>query len=63
MFDVVVAVVLWLTWRFRNNAIFGTVKLRKDELFDDIRFFLTFEFLIEIGKSCLRIVGWYHLIC
>ncbi|KAL4581923.1 hypothetical protein LXL04_006457 [Taraxacum kok-saghyz] len=36
MFDTVVAVVLWLTWRFRNNAIFGTVKLRKDEIFDDI---------------------------
>ncbi|KAL4579428.1 hypothetical protein LXL04_015576 [Taraxacum kok-saghyz] len=42
MFDVVVAVALWLIWRFRNNAIFETVKLRKDELFDDICFFSYF---------------------
>ena len=36
-FDVVVNVVFWSIWRFRNKIIFDTSKPRKDELFNDIR--------------------------
>ena len=36
-FDAVVLITFWVIWNFRNNLLFGKNKIRKDELFDEIR--------------------------
>ncbi|KAL4579128.1 hypothetical protein LXL04_015264 [Taraxacum kok-saghyz] len=36
-FNAVVLITFWVIWNFRNNLLFGKNKIRKDELFDEIR--------------------------
>ncbi|KAL4571474.1 hypothetical protein LXL04_018234 [Taraxacum kok-saghyz] len=52
-FEAMVAVALWILWNFRNKLIFGTSKPRKDELFDDIRYWSYFWIHSRDRKSNL----------
>ncbi|KAL4580506.1 hypothetical protein LXL04_016702 [Taraxacum kok-saghyz] len=36
-FDAVVILTFWIIWCYRNKLLFGTVKPKKEDLFDDIR--------------------------
>ncbi|GJV68508.1 RNA-directed DNA polymerase, eukaryota, reverse transcriptase zinc-binding domain protein [Tanacetum coccineum] len=37
VFDAVILVAFWIIWSFRNKLIFGTIKPRKDDIFEDIQ--------------------------
>lgn len=36
MFDAVVKISFWFIWGYRNRLIFGTDRVKRDEIFDDI---------------------------
>ena len=54
-FETVVCTTYWLIWRFRNDVVHETRKLKKDALFDTIRE-LTF---LWFSNRCNKvIVSW-----
>ena len=59
--EAVIMVVFWSLWRFRNALVFGVVKPRKDELFDDIRTMSYFWITNRRRKHYLDWNSW--LIC
>ena len=59
-FEAVVFVVCWVIWSFRNKLLFGSVNPRKDELFDDIRYY---SFLWISNRDRNSNFSWVDWLC
>ena len=49
-------VTLWVIWKHRNNLIFGSIKPRLSDIFDDVRSYSFFWFVNRSRKSR---ISWY----
>ncbi|XP_071729170.1 uncharacterized protein [Rutidosis leptorrhynchoides] len=54
---VIVASLLWHVWRFCNDTLFGSRSMKKNTLFDSIRYF-SFSWLCNRGKCNIRWIDW-----
>jgi len=57
VFDTMTIVTFSVLWRYRNNLIFGTVKLKKSEIFHDILSLPFFGF--RIGLNLVTLVVYF----
>ena len=57
-FDAVIMVAFWVLWSYRNKLLFGSVKPRKDALFDDVRMLSYFWINNRRRKGKLSWVRW-----
>lgn len=50
-----VCIPIWYIWRFKNDLLFGTDRLKKCDIFIRLKSSLLFDILIEIGKCVFKL--------
>lgn len=56
--EVIVETSIWVLWKFRNNMIFGSTKMKKSSLFDLVVLH-SFEWVTARNKNfCINWTSW-----